>query len=322
MTSAEQTDSRSVIADLFHPPVPSGAGHRYAWGNLSGSSAALALTGMASKTGQPVLVITPDTLSANRLQQELEFFAGTRPGLPVLLFPDWETLPYDSFSPHQDIISQRLETLYRLPQLAGGIVIAPVATLMQRISPRAFLDGSCLLLDLGDTLDLETMRRRLEASGYRCVSQVMEHGEFAVRGSLLDLYPMGSALPYRIDLLDDEVDSIRSFDPDTQRTLERVEGVRLLSAREFPLTGEAITRFRQGWRATFAGDPQASPVYLDVSHGIAPAGIEYYLPLFFEQTATLFQYLPDETLLAVFAGVEAGAETFWPVSRPSSLRCS
>ncbi|TPW18309.1 MAG: transcription-repair coupling factor (superfamily II helicase), partial [Halothiobacillaceae bacterium] len=259
----------------------------------------------------PLIIITADTPSATQLEYELRFFLGDERETPLLPFPDWETLPYDLFSPHQDIISQRLTTLYRLPQLQRGIVIAPVATLMHRIAPCHYLQGSSFLLDAGQKLNLEETRRRLEAAGYQYVSQVMEHGEFTVRGSLLDLFPMGSPHPYRIDLFDDEVESIRTFDPESQRSIEKIKRIELLPAREFPLTKEAITRFRQRYRETFTGDPNTANVYRDISNGLASAGIEYYLPLFFEETATLFDYLPPSSLVVCMAAIGEAADQFW-----------
>jgi transcription-repair coupling factor (superfamily II helicase) len=292
------------------PELPHAGEPHVRWGRLYGGAYGLIIAAAAQRHAGPVLVATADTPAAYRLEVELQFFA-RESGLPVLTFPDWETLPYDVFSPHQDIVSQRLATLYQLPALERGVLIVPVSTLMQRLAPRRYLDAGSLVLDVGERLPLEPMRARLEAAGYRCVSQVMEHGEFAVRGSLIDLYPMGSALPYRIDLFDDEVESIRTFDPDTQRTLEQVPSIRLLPARELPLTEEAITHFRQAYRVAFEGNPQASPIYRDVSHGLAPAGIEYYLPLFFEETATLFDYLPRAMLLIAAEEVEDAAQAYW-----------
>uniref|UniRef100_UPI00241E05FB transcription-repair coupling factor n=1 Tax=Ectopseudomonas oleovorans TaxID=301 RepID=UPI00241E05FB len=228
----------------------------------------------------------------------------------ILCFPDWETLPYDSFSPHQDIISERLQTLHRLPHLKKGILLVPVATLLQRLPPPGFLDQYSLMLDTGSTLDLDAMRGRLEKAGYRCVSTVMEHGEFAVRGSLLDLFPMGARVPFRIDLFDDEIESIRTFDPDNQRSLDRVDQVRLLPAHEFPLDEAAITRFRQAYRSLFEGDPQRSLIYRDVSNGLIPNGIEYYLPLFLEHTASLFDYLHHAACLVESEDARAAMEQF------------
>jgi transcription-repair coupling factor (superfamily II helicase) len=279
------------------------------WGQLYGSSYALLIANLAARQRRLVLAVVPDSHTALSLEAELTFF--TRGGaLNTLVFPDWETLPYDVFSPHQDIVSQRLATLYRLPAQRQGILIVPVATLLQRLAPRTYLDSQVLLLQPGERLDQDAFRRRLEAAGYTCVSQVMEHGEFAIRGSLLDIFPAGSDRPYRIDQLDDEVESIRTFDPDSQRSITRVDAIELLPAREFPLTQEAITRFRQGFRSQFAGDPQRCPLYREVSNGSAPGGIEYYLPLFFETTVTLFDYLPAGTLVVSLEGVEEALAAF------------
>lgn len=280
------------------------------WRRLCGSSFGLAITRAAYLHHGLAVVTTPNTSAAQRIEEEVRFFLDADT-LPLLQFPDWETLPYDTFSPHQDIVSERLATLYRLPSLQRGILIVPVTTLLLRLLPRAYLEGASLLLARGDRIDVDAFRVRMTEGGYRCVSQVMEHGEFAMRGSLLDLYPMGSRAPYRIDLLDDEVESIRTFDPETQRSTGILERVHLLPAREFPLTENAIGQFRRSWRTHFEGDPTISPLYRDVSQGLAPAGIEYYLPMFFDGTATLFDFLPDSSLLITDAGVHEAAQTFW-----------
>ena len=298
----------SVLA----PRLPSLSDRRQRWTSLYGSSRGLAIAGAAAAHPGPLMVVTPDAPSAQRLEEEIRFFLGESvQDTPLVNFPDWETLPYDVFSPHQDIISERLATLTELSSLKRGVLIVPVTTLMVRIGPRAYLDANSLMLSEGDTLDLTEMRGRLELAGYRYVSQVMEHGEFAVRGSLLDLFPMGSRCPYRIDLLADEVDSIRTFDPETQRSVAREPEIRLLPAREFPLTPESIARFRSQWRAHFEGDPTGCPIYRDVSQNLLPAGIEYYLKLFFEHTATLFDYLHQDTLAVTLEDTHDAAETFW-----------
>ena len=303
----EQTPHPSPLT----PRLPGKPGMRLDWGRLYGSSSGLAIHSAAIAHRAPAVVVTPDTTATLRLEQELRFFAtGGEEALPILAFPDWETLPYDIFSPHQEIISQRLATLYRLPALERGILVVSAPTLMHRLPPRAYLEANALLLEAGQRLDLEAFRRRLENSGYQSVSQVMEPGEFAVRGSLLDLFPMGSERPFRIDLFDDEIESIRTFNPDNQRTLRKVEHVRLLPAREFPLTPEAIKRFRQAYRDRLEGELGRSVIYRSVSDGLAPPGVEYYLPLFFEQTATLFDYLPAESLLFLAEGVQEAAERF------------
>jgi transcription-repair coupling factor (superfamily II helicase) len=261
------------------PPLPDRDGQQLTWGHLPQSATALALVQAARRHPGPLVVITPDTPTADRLESALRFFAGDD-GLEVLGLPDWETLPYDLFSPHQDIVSQRLASLYHLPELKAGILLLPVSTLMQRLPPVPYVTGNALLLDCGARLDMDALRRRLADAGYRSVAQVMEHGEFAVRGALLDLFPMGSETPLRIDLFDDEIESIRAFDPETQRSGESLERIRLLPAREFPLTDDGIARFRQAWRVRFEGDPGRCPIYRDVGQGLAPGGLEYYLPLF------------------------------------------
>jgi transcription-repair coupling factor (superfamily II helicase) len=293
---------------LLEPVLPD-ACRVVAWTRLAGDGLPLALANAAQRADGALVVVTPDMQSAELLQEQLEFFL-TGSAIGITSFPDWETLPYDTFSPHQDIISERLATLNRLTEMRRGVLIIAVTTLLQRLPPRSFLYQHSLILRRGQRLDLEAMRTRLDAAGYRCVAQVMEHGEFAVRGSLLDLYPMGSPLPLRIDLLDEEIDSIRTFDPDTQRSLAEQETVNLLPAREFPLDEEAIRGFRRRFRAHFEGNPQDCSVYREISQGITSGGIEYYLPLFFEQTETLFDYLPGAACLVFLDGAEAAGEDF------------
>jgi len=289
------------------PPLPAASGKQH-WGNLPGAALSLAIAEAASNAKRFTLLLTADSQSAERLQEELAFFA---PGLPVLHFPDWETLPYDIFSPHQDIVSQRISALYQLPELSHGVLVVPITTALHRLAPKRFLLGSSLVLDVGQKLDVEQMRLRLEAAGYRCVDTVYEHGEFAVRGALIDLFPMGSPLPYRIDLFDDEIETLRTFDPENQRSIDKVESIRLLPAREFPLKKEAVTGFRARFRERFDVDFRRCPIYQDLSTGITPAGIEYYLPLFYEETATLFDYLPEDSQVFSLPGIEQAAEQFW-----------
>ncbi|MCG6861533.1 MAG: transcription-repair coupling factor [Chromatiaceae bacterium] len=273
------------------PPLPTKPGGRLLWGRLYGSSQALAIANAAERAPGPVLAVVEDVQAALQLQAELRFFlAGA--DLPVLGFADWETLPYDVFSPLPELVSERLLTLHRLPALERGVLTVPAATLLQRLPPREYVDSHSLVLAVGDRLGLDAMRRRLERAGYLCVSQVIAHGEYAVRGSLLDIFPAGSDLPFRIDLFDEEVESIRTFDPDSQRSRDKVSHIRLLPARELPLGEEAVAAFRQRYRSTFEGDPKQSLIYREVSAGSVPGGLEYYLPLFFEDTATLFDYFP------------------------------
>ena len=291
-------------------PIP---GSRTRWTSLHGSARGLAVASLAQQSGAPVLVIAADSRTAHRLETELDFYLDC--DTPRLRFPDWETLPYDLFSPHQDIVSERLDTLARLPSLASGMVITSVTTAMGRIAPRSFVDGHRLRIESGDRLDIDTFRMRLDRAGYACVSQVMEHGEYVVRGSLFDLFPMGADVPVRIDLLDDEVETLRLFDPDSQRTRNQVDRIDLLPAREFPTTPDSVSTFRRAWRRRFEGDPSRCPVYREVSQGGWPAGIEYYLPLFFEQTATLIDFLPPDTVIVLAEDVYDAAKAFWADTR-------
>jgi transcription-repair coupling factor (superfamily II helicase) len=294
----------------FKPKLPLAASERLQWGGLHGCSGALAIANAASTFKGVLLVVTHDMQSATWLERELVFFLDTQQ-VPVVNFPDWETLPYDLFSPLPELISQRLLTLYRLPQMRRGVLITPVSTLMQRLAPKRFLDAHCLIVECGQRIDLDETRRHLEHAGYQCVSQVLSHGEFAVRGSLLDIYPMGSQFPYRIDLFDDEVDTIRTFDPESQRSRDKVSTIEMLPAREFPMDEAAINRFRRNYRSSFEGDLQRSLIYQDVSDGRMPSGLEYYLPLFFDQTQTLFDYLPQPHMVVELEAVREQAAHFF-----------
>jgi len=279
------------------------------WTGLAGAATALVLAEAAARLRGPLLVLTRDAAGAAQLEEELRFFVGE--GLPILPFPGYETLPYDQFSPHPDIISQRLRTLARLPHLGRGIVLTDLATALQRLAPRGFIDGHALSLKLGEELDIEGFRLRLTAAGYASMPQVGEPGEFAIRGSLFDIFPMGSESPLRIDLFDRQIDSIRSFDPETQRSSEKLESLELLPAREFSLAPESIRDFRRRFRTRFEGDLTRMPLYRDVGEGLAPAGIEYYLPLFFEATASLFDFLPATAAIALPSGHRAALEAAW-----------
>ncbi|MGL9723353.1 transcription-repair coupling factor [Sodalis sp. (in: enterobacteria)] len=288
--------------------LPTQAGKKLTLGQLTGAASAVECAAIVDRYPGPVLLIATDMQSALRLHDEIRQF--TRH--PVLTLPDWETLPYDSFSPHQEIISDRIATLYRLPTLARGVIILPVNTLMQRVCPHAFLHRHTLLMTKGQRLSRETLRAQLEQAGYRSVDQVMEQGEFATRGALLDLYPMGSEEPYRIDFFDDDIDSLRIFDVDTQRTLQEVTSINLLPAHEFPTDKAAIELFRSQWREQFDVRRDAEHVYQQVSKGTLPAGIEYWQPLFFsEPLVPLFSYLPAGTLVVNTGDLEAGAGRFW-----------
>ena len=303
----------SKLHHLYSPVLTSRRGNvanKKSWHNLLGSSSTIAIYQAAKQSEKPILLVTHDTPSALRLEQEL-YSINRDNELAICLFPDWETLPYDTFSPHQDIISQRLATLYQLSRMERGIVIVPVSTLIQKLAPKQYLESNSLLINKGDKKDLHQLRQELEASGYRYVDQVMEHGEFSARGAILDLYPMGSNTPFRLDFFDDEIDEIRLFDPDNQRSSDKIPSIELLPAHEFPTDQAGINLFRQQYRELFTGVINKESIYHQVSDGILPAGIEYYLPLFFEQTNTLCDYLSQNALIIVTGDIDKAIEQYW-----------
>ncbi|MBT4520617.1 MAG: transcription-repair coupling factor [Halieaceae bacterium] len=289
-------------------PWPDRVGTRTALGPFYGSAESRCIAEQACQD-RLLVVVTADTSSALTLERELPFFLDD--ATQVLAFPDWETLPYDNFSPHQDIVSERLSTLHKLPRVSCGILIVPIPTLMHRLSPAAYLAGSSLVLEPGQTIDIEAFRRNLQRNGYLNVDTVYERGEFALRGSLFDIFPMGSEKPYRIDLMDDEVDSLRTFDPETQRTVDKVSAINLLPAREFPLDPAAIKRFQFNWYDSFDVDHDACPTYTEVSAGRAPGGTEYYLPLFFDHCDSLFDHLPAHASIITIGDHHGAAQRFW-----------
>jgi transcription-repair coupling factor (superfamily II helicase) len=258
--------------------------------NTAPEAAALAVARAAQTHAGLIVALVDNEQHAYRLEAELRFFLPS--SLPLVHLPDSEVLPYDPFSPHQEILSERVAALHRLPQMACGVLLTTVDQLIQRLPPRQWLDSRAFQLAAGEKLDPLAFRARLVAAGYQSVSEVQTQGEFAVRGALIDLFPMGSADAYRIDLFDDEIDSIRRFDPETQRSTDKVEAVRLLPAREFPTDRDGIETFRRRYRETFPGDPSRSRIYAEVSKGVMPGGIESWLPLFFTETASLVDYLP------------------------------
>jgi transcription-repair coupling factor (superfamily II helicase) len=298
---------KQSVSSPLSPSLPIKAGDRRFWGALNNSNQALAIASAAQKHPGLTLVITKDTLTAQRLEEEIAFFAED---MPVLHLPDWEILPYDTFSPHQDIISQRLYTFSQLPLIKRGLLIVPISTLLHKTAPKDFLQANSLVINMGQTLNVETLRTQLESAGYSCVDNVYEHGEFALRGAIFDIFPMGEDKPFRIELFDDEVETLRTFDPETQRTADKIEQIRVLPANEYPLHKEGQRNFRQNWYEFFDTDPKLSSLYTDVSQGIAPAGIEYYLPLFFGELSNLFDFLPDNSLIIHDGDVENTAKQF------------
>src|SRR6478672_626768 len=290
-------------------------GKRFALPRPPGSADALLLARFAEKErarGSLLAVFSAEPADAQRLADEIAFFA---PTLRVAVFPDWETLPYDTFSPHEDLISERLATLWRIRRGDVDIVLMPATTALVRLAPPSFIAGTTFHFRQKQRLDEAALKAQLTLAGYAHVSQVVSPGEYAVRGGLIDLFPMGSSVPYRVDLFGDEIDSIRTFDPDTQRSLYPVPEVRLLPGREFPMDDEARARFRSRWRELLEGDPTKSRIYKDIGNGVATAGIEYYLPLFFEQTATVFDYLGEQSTVMLHGDLEPAFNRFWQDTR-------
>ena len=305
-----------MIDAMFHPLIkdtrwPATPATRTALGPVPGAASTAAIAELArnSEVGRPLVVLVASSADANMLERELPLFLPEP--IPVLTLPDWETLPYDHFSPHQDIVSQRLRTFYELPKLSGGIVILPITTAMLRTPPQHYVEGNTLDLSVGDTFNADSFTKSLALNGYRAVETVFEHGEFAVRGALLDVFPMGSDAPYRIDLLDDEVETLRTFDPETQRTVDRVEQIKLMPAREFPIGGDATHRFQMAWFEHFDGDADLCPAFTEISAGRVPGGAEYYLPLFFERCGTVFDYLPANAALVLLGDHHGAAQRYW-----------
>jgi transcription-repair coupling factor (superfamily II helicase) len=292
---------------LVDPILPRSDERLVKWGKLYGAAPALAIAAAAPHA--PMLVVAQSSREAEALSEEIRFFAG--PDLPVRVFPDLETLPYDSFSAHPDITSARLATLAGLPRARHGVWLVAIDTLLQRLAPRSYIEAYSLKVHLNETLDLEALRAQLAMAGYAAVTQVVAHGEFAVRGSLIDVFPMGSDAPYRIDLLDRDVDSIRRFDPDTQRSRDKLDRIDLLPARETPLNPEAVREFRRRYRLRFTGDLAEQAIYREVSAGSAPGGIEYFLPLFFERTSHLFEYLPPGSVVVNINDAASMAGQLW-----------
>ncbi|HGG9597201.1 TPA: transcription-repair coupling factor [Neisseria meningitidis] len=278
------------------------------WSNLSQGSLPLALARYLPHKRLKV-VLTQDAEQALRLQTAWRFF---RPHDTAVFLPDWETLPYERFSPHQDLVSERLSALWQIKSGAADVLFVPVATAMQKLPPVPFLAGRTFWLKTGQTLDIGRLKTDLADTGYNHVSHVVAAGEFAVRGGIVDLFPMGSEMPYRIDLFDDEIDSIKTFDTETQRTISPVSEIRLLPAHEFPTDSEAQKIFRSRFREEVDGNPNDAAVYKAVSNGHFGAGVEYYLPLFFEnELETLFDYIGEDALFVSLGDVHAEANRFW-----------
>ncbi len=302
-------------------------------GQLYGSSRSLLLSEQVALHRGLSVIVCCDMTDAEQLEHEIRFFSSERPR--IYRFPDLETLPYDQFSPHQDIVSERIRCLASIPTADSGILILPVSTLLQKIAPPEFIHQRSLNLKPGDRVASVALREELSRYGYRAVSQVEEHGEFCARGSILDLFPMGSSRPFRIDFFDDEVESIRSFDAESQRSIEKIDEINLLPAQEYPLDESGIKRFRLKFREKFEIDPNTCPVYVDISEGISSPGVEYYLPLFFDRLVSLFDYLPRNCRILIDDAALTQAASFvgqvadryqsrrynleWPLLAPDEL---
>lgn len=297
------------LLQVLTTSLPDKPGSRVFWKNLPGASKAFVLSQTIQASAFPLLIIAPEWLMIEHIAEALPVFGV--PDSQLILFPDWETLPYDHFSPHQDIISQRLAALTAIPYLKSGAILTTVSTLMQRLPPARYLRGHSFSLKMGEKLNLSQFRASLTEAGYLTVNEVREHGEVAYRGSIIDVFPMGTDQPFRLDLFDDEIDSIRYFSVETQRSEKKVAEIKILPAKEFPLTDDAIQLFRERFRSEFSGNPLASPIYQEVTDRIAFPGIEYYLPFFFQETATLFGYLPKNTRIVTINDIQGTGEKCW-----------
>ena len=304
---AKKTTPPALLPSIKNLLAALKPGLRHAQPAPPGSGDALLLAELARASGRLIVVLCADPLTAQRLTEEILLFA---PELRIRQLPDWETLPYDSFSPHQDLISERLRTLHALVRESVDILTVPITTALYRLAPPEFLAAYTFSFKQGESLNEEGLRRQLTLANYTHVAQVTAPGEFSVRGGLIDLFPMGSMLPYRLDLFDNEIESIRSFDIDTQRSLYPVKEVQLLPGREFPMDETARGQFRARFRETFEGDPSRALPYKDIGNGIAFAGVEYYLPLFFERTATLFDYFPEYAITVTLGDINQAMRHF------------
>ncbi len=287
---------RSSVFDTQSIPLKN---QRSNWLVKSLAEKALVLCEKVENSASLVVYLADDSAQASQLEEFVGFYNLNQQGssrFEVLSFPDWETLPYDHFSPHQDIISQRLKSLYRLPSLQRGLLILPISTFLQRVVPQSFIEKLTFILSVNQTLDIGNFTAKLERGGYQRSSQVIEPGYFAIRGSIIDVFPMGSKTPFRLDLFDDEVESIKSFDTETQRTIQEIGQIEMLPAKEYDLTEDGVLLFKQNFKTSFGDDSRSSQLYKSVNERQTLDGLEYYLPLFHQQVATLGDYLPLETL--------------------------
>jgi transcription-repair coupling factor (superfamily II helicase) len=299
---------------LFSPsaslPLPVKSSDLRHFGNITSGVSPLCIADIFKKHAGMTVVVTDTSAHANYLNEILPFLIDKELHDLVHLLPDWETLPYDSFSPHEDITSQRLETLYQLSRVDKGLLIIPVNSLLSRLCPRDFLEQSSFIIKIGTLIDINQYRMQLQSAGYRATDTVYEHGEFAVRGAVIDLFPMGCDTPIRIELFDDQVESLRTFDVDTQRTLDIIDRIKVLPAHEFPWTNASRQYFKDAWMTEFNAQPSQSPMLQDIATQVMPSGLEYFLPLFFESTSTLFDYLPENSLVVSSDNLQGHSDQF------------
>ena len=296
--------------NIFYPPLPANSEDNCFWRKPAGCAHNLAISNAASRADGPILLICEDNESVEQSIQELKYFSLNK-NFKVFSLPDWETLPYDIFSPHQDIISERLSALYHLPEFDRGVLVISITSLMHWLPPQKYISANSLELKVGQRLSISQIREQMILAGYQAVESVLEHGEFAVRGSIIDIYPMGSRLPFRVDLFDDQIDSLRMFDPETQRSLEKVKEIKLLPGREYPLDDTGIANFRNAFHELFDIDFRQCPLYQDVSAGIDTPGLEYYLGIFFDNLNSLFDFLPSTTIICHEGDLQKAGEQFW-----------
>ena len=296
---------------IQNPTIPNDLNENCYWQGIEGCASNLALCNAAANADAPILLICENNEAVEQSIRELKYFCSAHKQLPVFSLPDWETLPYDNFSPHQDIISERLNALFHLPQLERGILVISITSLMHQLPPHKYIAANSLDLKVGQELEIDKTREQLTLAGYQSVDSVFEHGEFAVRGSIIDIFPMGSIVPFRIDLFDNEIETLRIFDSETQRSKEQVQEIKLLPGREFPLDSDGIAAFRARFHELFNIDLRQCPLYQDVSDGINSPGLEYYLALFFDELNTLFDFIPKNTIVLKQGNLKAAGEQFW-----------
>ena len=296
---------------ILHPSLPKNLSSITYWKNISGCAKSMAICHAASIADAPLILICENNETVEQFVRELSYFSRTFESLPIFGLPDWETLPYDNFSPHQDITSERLRTLYHLPKLKKGVLVISMPSLMHKLPPQNYIISNSLDLVVGQQLDIGQVKEDLVEAGYQSVNSVLEHGEFAIRGSILDIYPMGTPLPYRIDLFDNEIETLRTFDPETQRSISKVKEIKLLPAKEFPLDEVGIKTFRTNFHELFDVDPRQCPIYQDVSEGLSSPGLEYYLSLFYESLDTVFEFLPSNSIIIKFGDLQRAGNHFW-----------